>query len=57
MENSLEEEILKLYREPGIGASYQNTYGEMNISNLIGKYRQLCSEGIGSDSATENAST
>ena len=44
MENSLEEEILKLYREPGIGASYQNTYGEMNISNLIGKYRQLCSE-------------
>jgi hypothetical protein len=37
----LEEEILHLYQEPGIGASYTNTYGEENIQNLVGKYRNL----------------
>ena len=41
MDNSLEEEILHLYQEPGIGASYANTYGEENIQNLVGKYRSL----------------
>ena len=41
MDNSLEEEILHLYQEPGIGASYTNTYGEENIQNLVGKYRSL----------------
>ena len=41
MDNSLEEEILHLYQEPGIGASYTNTYGEENIQNLVGKYRNL----------------
>lgn len=41
MENSLEEEILHLYQEPGIGASYTNTYGEENIQNLVGKYHSL----------------
>ena len=41
MNNSLEEEILHLYQEPMIGASYTNTYGEENIQNLVGKYRSL----------------
>ena len=39
MDNSLEEEILHLYEEPMIGATYTNTYGEENIQNLVGKYR------------------
>lgn len=42
MDNS--EEILHLYQEPGIGASYSNTYGEENIQNLVGKYRSLKDE-------------
>ena len=41
MDNSLEEEILHLYQEPAIGASYTNTYGEENIRNLVNKYRGL----------------
>lgn len=46
MNNSLEEEILHLYQEPGIGASYSNTYGEENIQNLVGKYRSLSDENM-----------
>ena len=41
MDNCLEEDILHLYQEPAIGASYTNTYGEENIRNLVGKYRSL----------------
>ena len=41
MDNSIEEEVLHLYQEPGIGASYTNTYGEENIQNLVQKYRSL----------------
>jgi hypothetical protein len=41
LDNSLEEEILHLYQEPAIGASYTNTYGEENIRNLVNKYRGL----------------
>ena len=37
----LEEEILRLYREPIIGASYSNTFGEDNIKNLVNMYRKL----------------
>ena len=37
----LEEEILRLYREPIIGASYSNTFGEENIKNLVKMYREL----------------
>ena len=37
----MEEEILHLYQEPGIGASYTNTYGEENIRNLLKKYHSL----------------
>jgi hypothetical protein len=37
----MEDEILHLYQEPMIGASYTNTYGEENIQNLVGKYRSL----------------
>lgn len=41
MNNILEEELLLLYREPAIGASYTNTYGEENIMRLVEKYRAL----------------
>ena len=37
----MEEEILHLYQEPAIGASYTNTYGEENIRNLLDKYSSL----------------
>ena len=40
----LEEEILRLYREPIIGASYSNTFGEDNIKNLVNMYRELDEE-------------
>ena len=46
LDNSLEEEILHLYQEPGIGASYTNTYGEENIQSLVKKYRNLKDEGM-----------
>ncbi len=42
----MEEEILHLYQEPAIGASYTNTYGEENIRNLLDKYHSLDSEGM-----------
>ena len=38
---SLSEEVQHLYSEPGIGATYINTYGELNIKNLVEKYRSL----------------
>ena len=37
--DSLKESILQLYREPAIGLV--NTYGEVNIKNLVKKYRGL----------------
>ena len=40
----LEEEILRLYREPIIGASYNNTFGEENIKNLANMYGELKEE-------------
>ncbi len=46
MPSFLEEEILHLYEEPAIGASYTNSYGEENIQNLVGKYRGLNEQGI-----------
>jgi hypothetical protein len=46
LDNSLEEEILHLFQEPGIGASYTNTYGEENIQSLVKKYRTLKDEGM-----------
>ena len=42
----MEEEILLLYQEPGIGASYKNTYGEENIRNLLDKYHSLDDAGM-----------
>ena len=42
----MEEEILHLYQEPGIGASYTNTYGEENIRNLLKKYHSLDAIGM-----------
>ena len=38
---TLEEEVLKLYRSPIIGASYNNTFGEENIQSLVEKCRNL----------------
>jgi len=40
----LEEDILRLYREPIVGANYTNTYGESNLVNLVNKYRSLSPE-------------
>lgn len=40
----LEEDILRLYREPIVGANYTNTYGEENLVNLVNKYRSLSPE-------------
>ncbi len=42
----MEDEILHLYQEPGIGASYTNTYGEENIRNLLNKYHSLDHDGM-----------
>ncbi len=39
--NFLTDQILALYREPAIGSSYSNTYGEENIRTLVEKYRAL----------------
>ena len=44
--STLKEDVLNLYREPSIGATYANTYGEENIRNLVGKYRSLSDEGM-----------
>ena len=41
---TLEEDILSLYRSPIIGASYNNTFGEENIKNLVEKCRGLDGE-------------
>lgn len=40
----LEEDILRLYREPIVGANYTNSYGEENLVNLVNKYRSLAPE-------------
>ena len=39
--NPLTDQVLALYREPAIGSSYNNTYGEENIRTLVEKYRAL----------------
>ncbi len=44
--NTLEEEILALYREPVIGSGYANTYGEQNLVALVEKYRSLDANGM-----------
>ena len=38
---TLEEEVLELYNSPIIGATYNNTFGEKNIKNLVEKCRDL----------------
>jgi hypothetical protein len=40
------ENILHLYQEPAIGATYTNTYGEENIQRLVAKYRSLDEPGM-----------
>lgn len=42
----LENEILHLYQEPVINSSYNNTYGEENLVNLVNKYKSLGPEGM-----------
>ena len=44
--STLKEDVLNLYREPSIGATYTNTYGEENIRNLVRKYCSLSDEGM-----------
>jgi hypothetical protein len=36
-----EEEALRLYREPAVGSSNSNSYGEENIQNLVNLYQSL----------------
>ena len=36
-----EEEALRLYREPAVGSSNSNSYGEENIQNLVNLYQGL----------------
>jgi hypothetical protein len=36
-----EEEALRLYREPAVGSSNSNSYGEENIQNLVNLYQDL----------------
>ena len=43
---TLNEDVLNLYREPSVGATYTNTYGEENIRNLVEKYRSLSDGGM-----------
>jgi len=43
-QEQLEEEVLRLYREPIVGANYANTYGEENLVNLVNKYKSLSAE-------------
>ena len=40
----MKEEILHLYQEPAIGASYTNTYGEENIVIQKNKHKRLLFE-------------
>lgn len=40
----LKESILLLYREPAIGA--ENSFGEVNIKNLVKKYQGLDADGM-----------
>ncbi|MGV7219925.1 MAG: hypothetical protein ACQ9MH_00210 [Nitrospinales bacterium] len=40
-----EEEALRLYREPAVGSSNSNSYGEENIQNLVGLYQSLDESG------------
>lgn len=45
-EDSLTEQVRALYREPAIGSSYSNTYGEENIRTLVDKFRSLDEAGM-----------
>lgn len=40
----LKESVLLLYREPALGG--MNAYGEVNLKNLVKKYRGLDAEGM-----------
>lgn len=42
--NLIEQDILRLYREPIVGANYTNTYGEENLTNLMKMYQGLTPE-------------
>ena len=42
----MEEETLRFYREPAVGSSNSNSYGEENIKNLVNQYRGLDEEGM-----------
>ena len=46
MDKKMEEEALRFYREPAVGSSNSNSYGEENIKNLVNLYRGLNVEGM-----------
>lgn len=42
----MDEAALRFYREPAVGASNCNSYGEENIKNLVNHYRGLDEAGM-----------
>ena len=42
----IENEALRFYREPAVGSSNSNSYGEENIQNLVNLYRGLNEKGM-----------
>ena len=45
MSKDKEEEALRFYREPAVGSSNSNSYGEENIQNLVSFYQSLDESG------------
>jgi len=46
MDKDIEDNALRLYREPAVGSSNSNSYGEENIQNLVNLYRGLDEKGM-----------
>ena len=46
MSKDKEEEALRFYREPAVGSSNSNSYGEENIQNLVKLYQGLDESGM-----------
>ena len=46
MDKEIEDNALRFYREPAVGSSNSNSYGEENIQNLVNLYRGLDEKGM-----------
>ena len=46
MDKDIEDNALRLYREPAVGSSNSNSYGEENIQSLVNLYRGLDEKGM-----------